>query len=280
MQGGCWIMSKGFLIFAVKNTGKVNYLRHAMALSASIKKHCDINQTCLITNYRLTADQKRLFDHVIDIDIVPTSWTQNVLHYAYELSPFHETIHIESDCLVQSSLDHWWTGCQLHDVLFTSRVKDFRGHWATKDYRQHFDLSELPKIYSGLYYFRKSTLAKKLHNTMLWVTNKWDDLRPVIFDPNINVPMANDEIAAISVALLELDENQYQNNLLPYPSMCHNKPRINDWPEIDLTKHIGVFLDQNFNLFVANHLQQGVWHYQNKDFLTDEILNRYVASVL
>lgn len=280
MQDGCLRMSKGFVIVAVKSTGKVNYLKHAMALSASIKKHCAINQTCLITNYKLTQEQQQLFDHIVQINASATEWTQNILNQIYDLSPFHETIHIESDCLVQSSLDHWWPGCQLHDILFTSKVKTFRGEWATNDYRQHFDLSSLPKVYSGLYYFRKSALAKKLHNVMGWVVNKWEEIRPVLFDPNINIPMGNDEVVAISIALLDLDENQYSNNLLPYPTMCHMKPRINGWPEVDLTKQIGVFLNKDFELLVGNYRQQGVWHYQNKDFLTDEILDRYVASVL
>lgn len=273
-------MSKGFVIVAVKNTSKTNYLRHAMALSASIKKHCTINQTCVITNYRLSKEEKRLFDHVIQIENSVTAWTQNVLSKIYDLSPFHESIHIESDCLVQSSLDHWWSGCQLHDILFTGKIKTFRGEWATSDYRQHFDLSGLPKIYSGLYYFRKSPLAKKLHNTMAWVVNNWEDIRPMLFDPNKNIPMGNDEVAAISIALLNIDENRYLNNLLPYPTMCHMKPKINKWPDVDLTKQIGVYLNESFDLLVGNYRQTGVWHYQNKDFLTDEILNRYVASVL
>ncbi len=273
-------MSKGFVIVAVKSTGKINYLRHAVALAASIKKHCTINQVCLITNYRLTEDQARLFDHVVKVKADTTEWTQTVLSKIYDLSPFHETIHIESDCLVQSSLDHWWPGCQYHDVLFTTKVKNIRSEWAKQDYRQHFDRSLLPKVYSGLYYFRKSPLAKKLHTTMAWVVDNWDSLRPVLFDPNVTVPMGNDEVAAISLALLDLDDNQYMNSLLPYPTMCHMKPRINSLPEVNLTRQLGVFLDKDFNLLVGNHLQQGVWHYQNKDFLTDEILERYVASVL
>ena len=76
-------MSKGYVIVAVKSIGKVDYLRHAMALSASIKKHCAINQTCLVTNYKLTQEQQQLFDHVVQINANATEWTQNILNQIY-----------------------------------------------------------------------------------------------------------------------------------------------------------------------------------------------------
>jgi len=272
--------AKGYVIVAVKNTSGINYLRHAAALAASIKRNCKINNICLITNYRIPSQWKKLFDHVIAVDSQPTEWTQDILSKIYDLSPFHETIHIESDCLVQSNIDHWWTGCQFHDILFTTKVKTIRGDFSNQSYRAHFERSDLPLIYSGLYYFRKSPTAKSIHSTMSWVVNNWNGIRNSVFDPNLRFRMGNDEIAAVALSLSNLDESKYTNTNLPYPTMCHMKPKINNLPEIDLTKSMGVFLDENFDLYVNNYLQQGVWHYQQKEFLTDELLERYVASVL
>ena len=274
------MLNKGFVIVAVKNTSGVDYLRHAAALAASIKKNCKINDVCLITNYRIPQRWQGLFDHVVRIDSQPSEWTQDILSRIYDLSPFHETIHIESDCLVLSNIDHWWAGCQHHDVLFTTKVKTVRGDISAQSYRKHFERSDLPLIYSGLYYFRKSALARSIHFTMSWVVTNWADIRNTVFDPNLNFRMGNDEVAAVALALSNIDELKYTNPDLPYPSMCHMKSKINSWPELDLTKSLGVFLDSDFNLYVNNYLQQGIWHYQQKEFLTDEILNRYVASIL
>lgn len=272
--------SKGFVIVAVKNTRGTDYVKHAAALSASIKRHCRYNSVCLITDSKVTKSWQPLFDHVITVSNQAAAWTQNVLPRIYQLSPYHETIHIEADCLVQSSLDHWWSGCQKYDILFTARVKDLRGNWSYSDYRSHFDRSDLPKIYTGVYYFRKSTKAKKLHDTMQWVVDNWVNIKDTVFDPNLDTVMGNDEVAAVALALNNDLPESYMNSQMPYPTFCHMKPRINQWAEIDLTKALGVYLDKDWNLTVGTYLQQGVWHYQNKDFLTRDLLDRYVASVL
>lgn len=272
-------MDKGFVIYALSNNRGVDYQRHAYALALSIKRTQKNNNTCVIVDRPLNKEYAHAFDHIVKIKNDSTDWTQNALHTIYDLSPFHETVHIESDCLLLDSVDHWWTACQYHDILFTTKIKNFRNEIvAPVPYRGHFEKSRLPNVYSGLYYFRKSPMAKKLHTTMSWVTKHWEQVRKTVFDPNQNITMANDEIAAVSIALLDLDE-QVTNVHLSVPIMTHMKPRVNGWGEMPWTANIDAYLDKNFVLRLGSIVQNGVWHYQDKTFLTDEIIEQYVASI-
>ena len=87
-----------------------------------------------------------------------------------------------------------------------------------------------------------------------------------------------DEIAAVSIALLDLDE-QVTNRHLSIPCMTHMKPKVNGWAELPWTENIDAYLDNNLVLRVGSIVQNGVWHYQDKAFLTDEIIEQYVASI-
>jgi hypothetical protein len=111
------------LCFA-QNTDSVNYLRLAYAQALSIK--C----TQKIKNYAVIVDQETaqqiqdhhrlVFDHVIVLerdDATAHDWKLANEWQAYDLTPFRETIKLESDILFTRNIDHWWAGMRIKKLL-------------------------------------------------------------------------------------------------------------------------------------------------------------------
>jgi hypothetical protein len=44
-------------------------------------------------------------------------------------------------------------------------------------------------------------------------------------------------------------------------------------------KTIGAYLTDDLDLFIGNYKQHGIFHYTEKDFLTDDVLNAYNKKV-
>ena len=58
------------------------------------------------------------------------------------------------------------------------------------------------------------------------------------------------------------------------PSFTHMKPAIQGWNNIPLkwTHVLSSYLDDNCNLIVGNVKQQGVFHYVEDEFLTEDMM--------
>lgn len=109
--------TKGVLLFA-KNNPDFNYIKQA-TVAAVLAKHYLKVPVALITDTSILEDDVSVFDHVIDykstaeanvrpfyIDGKPIIMTWHNLNrlLAYDLSPFDETILIDSDYLIQNDV--------------------------------------------------------------------------------------------------------------------------------------------------------------------------------
>ena len=143
-------MSKGYFVFA---QGK-EYIRMAYALALSIKNTQDINSVCVAIGEKDTVptEYAKVFDYVVRVRNVGLKHPMANEWQIWDLTPYKETIHVEADMLFTTNIDWWWQDLQTHDLFFTSKVYDYRGHVAKSNfYRKHFDKMNLPKLYNGLY---------------------------------------------------------------------------------------------------------------------------------
>ena len=55
------------------------------------------------------------------------------------------------------------------------------------------------------------------------------------------------------------------------------KRKIQGWKEIksNWIKQIGVYLNDNMELIIGNYRQNGIFHYTEQDFVTDQIFNKF-----
>jgi hypothetical protein len=162
-------MTQGFLIFAFNN-GKLDYLAQAIWVANRIRKYLD-KPTTIVTDVasleqhpepghdiKVTDPEgfgSRNFDLSTDTHIAP--WFNGNRYQAYAITPYDETIIIDSDYVVNSDqLNKLWgnpheflTHRAVHDVTFKNSFVAF----------DTFGV-QIPHYWATVLYFRKSSQAE------------------------------------------------------------------------------------------------------------------------
>jgi hypothetical protein len=272
---------QGYLTFAL-NTDSVDYLKLAYAQALSIKCTQRINNYAVVvdsmTNQLITDQHRRVFDHVIVLshsDSRNQTWRLADEWQAFDLTPFRETIKLESDILFSRNIDHWWTGLRLQEVTFTTHIRDYLGTVSpVRDYRKVFDSNHLPNVYNGMFYFRHSRTAMQLFSAAREVYHHWSTFKNQLLKNCRSEQATTDEVFAVAARLIGAE--QTINPGLSYPTFVHMKSAINNlantqhWPTV-LPFHI----DDDLNIYINHCRQQYPVHYQAKELITDEIITRY-----
>jgi hypothetical protein len=270
---------QGFFAFA-QNTDTINYLELAYAQALSIKQTQKINKYAVAvdpaTKKLITDEQLKVFDYVIDI-VDPSTHAMSNEWQAWQLTPFKETVKLESDILFTSNIDHWWTGLRLQEICFTTKIRDYRGK-VSKDrsYRKFFDENNLPDIYTGMYYFRFGRPSLELFQIAFAIYSNWTYFRDNLKNCREELP-STDVVFAIAARLLGVE--LCTNPALDYPSFVHMKGSINhlhsnaNWQNVLQHELSGTNLTINF-------IQQ-TWpvHYYQKDFINERHRKELVGSI-
>lgn len=279
-------MTKGYLTIA-QNSETIDYMRHAYGLALSIKAtqtETDKISVMITPGQEYPDKYKEVFDEIIDVPWTDMSSKVKECKFFNEwkvnhITPYDETIKIESDMLLTSSIDHWWDYMSLHDMIFTSKVYDYRHDEITsRACRGAFDSNELPNVYSGMMYFKKDNpetyeffkLAEIFSKNYNKISQDYlDHTRPKEFD--------TDTIYALVVKLIQKEQLFLRDE--DYPTFVHMKRELMNWDIeyksskwIDCVHH---FFDAEMNLTVAGYKQTLPFHYHEKAFLTDDTILLY-----
>lgn len=269
-------MSKGFLIL-VQNTNDVDYLKQAYALALSIKiSQQSVNNVSLVTNDPVPDSYKHVFDQII-----PIPWTDNTesryraenrwkLYYA---TPYDETIVLDADMLVLEDISSWWEQCKVYDVNYCSKIKNYKLEPVIDTvYRQSFIVNHLPSSYCALHYFKKSTVASEFYKCLEFVCNNWQKCY-TIFAPELYEDyLSMDKAVAISIQLSGITAIDAASPL----EFIHMRPGLQGWvvPSTSWQRSVPAILNSKGELVVGNIKQSRVFHYIEKDFLSDNILKK------
>lgn len=269
-------MSKGH-VFLAQNSS-TDYVRQACALALSIKKYNKISQTCLVTNDQVPPEFKHAFDYIVPIpwsDLAKDSeWKVENRWKIIHATPFKENLVYDVDMLLLNSNDHWWPKLEKHDLYFTTTVTDYRGNIVSSDfYRKAFVENHLPNIYTGCFYFKKNNKAFEFFKWIDIITTNWQDFYNRFLPNKSQRFVSIDVSAALALRFMDM-ENTASLNLVP--SFTHMKPMLQDWQTFPSkwTDVLTVTLDNNGILKVADTVQQGLFHYVEEEFLTDDMLNK------
>jgi len=272
-------LGKGYFTF-VQNSPTVDYLKIAYLQALSIKCTQKINDYAIAvdaeTREYITCDMMEVFDHIIDIPedaAIDDDWKLANEWKAWWLTPFKETIKLDSDILFTRNIDHWWKIMQQKDVCCTSNIRDYEGNISTVDhFRKLHKINNLPNLYSGFAYFRYTKFSRDFFINVRHVFENWPLFRDTLLKECRHDKANTDEAYAIA-AMLVGEEDCY-NAASEVPSFVHMKGPIQGWPDIDWTQYVYAQLD-NTNLTVGFNRQQYPFHYVNKDFATEELIGRY-----
>lgn len=185
-------MSKGYCIHAYNNL-EIDYGTLALCSSLLLKKNCLTNTVCLITSRDTLAQIKKLhseklinyaFDSIILVDVsrnvgqrkyFDTRYSsKNQPYYnlnrsdTFSLSPFDETILLDSDYLIlDNSFDYVWGGVE--DIRINKIVKDLRYNTDTRGFDLRFNNMSIPLYWATCLYFKKNRRANTLFQLMSFI---------------------------------------------------------------------------------------------------------------
>jgi hypothetical protein len=273
-------MSKGYLIFA--QNSNVDYLKQVVALSASLKRSGNLEPLSVVTNDPVPEDYLKYFDTVIPIPWGDSSkgsqWKVENRWKLYHCSPYEQTIVFDSDVLVTDSLKNAWAFLNNYDLYFTSTVYDFKSRLVTRDIvnRKTFIDNDLPNVYFGFHYFRKSEIAKEFYTQLENVVKHYKEYYRV-YTPNATQDFISMDVSsAISLKILGLD-TEVMCKIVEPAKFIHMKSDIQSlgiksavWMNVLDTEYDG-------KLYIGNHVQRGIFHYVENDFLTADLFQRLTS---
>jgi hypothetical protein len=273
-------MSKGYVVLA-QNTDTIDYVRQAYALALSLKlSQRSVSNVSIITDDVVPEEYKSVFENIIPIPWgdasagsrfkVENRWK------IYHASPYDQTVVLDTDMLVLDDLSSFWDTFEHYDVYYTGKVLDYRSKAVTSDYyRKAFTANQLPNLYSGLHYFKKGEFAKEFYSWVEIITNNWELFYGKFVSEYYPDRASMDITAALAAKVMDVAEKVTNTQHDPV-TFVHMKSRIQGWaePTDSWMQSVAVYFDDACELKIANYRQQGVFHYTEKDFLTDKIVSK------
>ncbi|CAB4133707.1 hypothetical protein UFOVP257_429 [uncultured Caudovirales phage] len=266
---------QGYLTIAA-NTADTDYLRLAYLQALNIKDTQQINRYAVIVDTEtaklITDEHRKVFDYIIETEPSVTG-TYGIEPLVFWLTPFKETIKVESDLLFTRSIDHWWNTFRLRDVVLSSGCRDYTQEIATsRKYRKLFDDNHLPDTYNGLMYFRFSQTAATFFRIARTIYEQWNVVADFLLNCRDNEPTTDVVYALVA--------NIIGRELCTIPSadfinFVHMKPSINGYPEDMSFKDVFVSEFDKGMIRINNINQYHPLHYHDKTFVTNEMIEYY-----
>ena len=263
---------KGFLTFA-QNSNSVDYLKLAYLQCKNVKATQKNNLFAVIvdkeTNKEVTELHRNTFDYIVEL---PEDYASEInLKFANEwqsfwLTPFKETVKLESDLLFTRSIDHWWHSFRHKDVVLSTGCKNYLGESSdVRYYRQFFDDNHLPDIYNGLMYFRFSRTALEFFNIAKRVFFNWNDVKEhALLNCREDSP-STDVLYAITAQLFGHEKCTIPS--MDFINFVHMKPRIQQWND-EISWQDDVISELDGNMIRVNNVNHYYpFHYYEKTFL-------------
>jgi hypothetical protein len=279
-------MTKGYVVLA-QNTDTIDYIRQAYALALSLKlSQQTVSNISIITDDVVPEEYKSVFENIIPIPwgdaAVDSRFKVENRWKIYHASPYDQTVVLDTDMLVLDDLSSFWNTFENYDVYYTSKVLDYRNKIVTDDYyRKAFTANQLPNLYSGLHYFKKGDFAKEFYSWVEVITNNWELFYGKFVSEHYPERASMDITAALAAKVMDVSEKVTNTKHDPV-TFIHMKSRIQGWtePTDSWMQSVAVYFDDACELKIANYRQQGVFHYTEKDFLTDKIVSKLEALCL
>lgn len=257
----------GFLTVAC-NTEHVDYLKLAYLQAINIKKTQKNNRYAVVvdknTLLQITDNQKKVFDYVIEAP-EHTFGPFGAEAFLFELTPFKETIKLESDLLFTRSIDHWIYTFRLRDLVLSTGCRNYQQELSTvRKYRKTFDDNNLPDVYNGLMYFRFTKTSRDFFNTVKQIYSNWNLIINELKNCRESVP-STDVVFALATQIIGREQCTLPS--ADFINFVHMKPSINGFNE-DLKFNEVFVTEENDNMIRINNLNQyHPLHYYNKDFI-------------
>lgn len=262
----------GFLTIAC-NTEQVDYLNLAYVQAINVKRTQKNNKFAVIvdntTNSKLEEKHYKTFDYIIKAP-EHNFGPYGAEAFLFDLTPFKETIKLESDLLFTRSIDHWINAFRLKDIVLSTGCKNYmQTDSKVRKYRKLFDDNNLPDVYNGLMYFRFTKQAKDFFDKTKLIFYNWVKVCSVL--KNCNEPVASTDIVFALAARL-IGEELCTLPGLDFINFVHMKSAINGFNDNFSFDEVFVTEFDQGMIRINNINQYHPLHYYNKAFINSEII--------
>ena len=271
---------QGFLTIAQNTT--VDYLKLAYVQAMSIKLTMPGSQYAVIVDKKtaelVTESHRRVFDYVIvmeDDQAEQDSWKLRNEWKAFYLTPFKETIKLESDLIFTRSINHWWSAFRLQDIVMSVGCRDYLQNISNnKSYRRLFEDNQLPDVYTGLMYFRYSMTSAEFFRYAEQIFENWE----TIYKENLlkncrDENPTTDVVYALAAKIL--GEEKCTLPSMDYINFVHMKSAINGLSS-NISWFDAVLCETDLPMIRINNVNQyHPLHYHEKSWVTDELVKEY-----
>lgn len=272
---------QGFVTFAINNS-ETNYLELAYLQALNIKATQKNNRYAVIVDQQtqelINDSHRSVFDYVICITVDHNGSDSTSKNFknewqVFRLTPFKETIKLESDLLFTRSIDHWWTAFRLKDICLSTGAKNYRGINSTvRKYRELFDANQLPDVYNGLMYFRYSQTAHKFFEVARYIQQEWAHVSTHLKKCFEEQPSTD---VLYGLTALMVGEEICTMPSMDFLNFVHMKPGFNNWSD-NRSWLDTVMSERDGDMIRINNLNQyNPVHYFDKSYATQELIEYY-----
>ena len=218
------------------------------------------------TSKLITERHRKVIDYVIVLkqdDAQDDAWKLKNEWQVFTLTPFKETVKLESDLLLTRSIDHWWTAFRLRPMCFSHRCRDHRQQVIEETpYRRFFRDNGLPDLYNGLYYFRYTKETADFFGLARKLFQNWASITPELIRAHGSKP-TTDAVFALTAKIL--GEENYYVPTLDFVNFVHMKSGIQGWSDNQPWTDYAM-IEQDRSRIRINNIDQ-LWpvHYHKKD---------------
>ena len=262
-------MDRGFIWFA-QNNSTTDYIKLSKHLAQSIKKVNKHNKVCIITNENV--DYKE-FDKVIVLEndySKEQEWKMNNEWQVFGLTPFTHTIKLEADMLFTENTDWWWNYLHQHNMVFSYHCRCYRDTVIKQTpYRRLFVQNNLPDVYNGLTYFRRSLQANHFYNFCRDITLNWNTVKDKFLINCHDEQPTTDVVYALALKIQ--DPTQEWCVKYDWFNFMHNKSAVNGLTQAYNNDQYLNPIKIGNKIYSGGYRQSRVFHYHNK--LLPEELN-------
>lgn len=271
-------VSKGFILFA-QNTTSVDYITQAYALALSIKISQEhVTNVSLVTNDPVPKKYQKVFDQIIPIPWITEANTALAGEHRWKLfhiTPYDETIVLDTDMLLLEDISVWWEYCKNYDFKFCSKIKNYKLDVVTDTYhRKVFIANKLSNPYFALHYFKKTNPTYEFYKTLEFVCNNWEWAYNKFASDEYQNWLSMDLAAAIAIEITGSHEQAI--DILSPLEFIHMKTPIQGWSPIPSSWQdtVPYVLNGKGELVVGNIKQSKLFHYVEKNFITKRTLSK------
>lgn len=254
------IDEQGYVILAV-NTPGIDYLDCARTLTKTIKIWNPQAKICLITDQTHANDP--LYDHYRVIENVNYENLYANDWQVFYQTPFRETIKLEADMMIASSIDHWWDMFRHRDLVISTGCRNWHDNVSSsRQYRKVFDANHLPDVYNAITYWRLSETARNFFVLVRDIFDRWQEFKKLIRYPEEQP--STDLVYAMAAEIIgrELVTMPFAS----YPQIVHMKRFHAGTKTANWTQELVWEMDP---LRIQTQAQWGAFHFHVKDWRCD-----------